>query len=247
MKNLPVIGCLLMMLFLSACGFGIPGGDSGSASIVPDKSEAPVVTVPSAPPENTLPPVVQEDAPEASSPAQVSNTENAVDEVSQNAEASPVREAEPSAPAAENQSVQASDQNQPPASEPFTGVMGTEFVVPAGFIQLSESPNIGYQYTFWHPDYEIRIEVSEIAPGYLPEDAWELDRSNASNDPDVTYFKEGEAWFVESGYRNNGEEIFYAKESSADGGLKAFRITYPTAKREFGDSITAEFESNCRF
>lgn len=52
------------------------------------------------------------------------------------------------------------------ASGSFTGVQGTAFVIPDGFIQLDERPNIGYQYTFWHPGYEIRIVVYEIAPGY---------------------------------------------------------------------------------
>ena len=133
------------------------------------------------------------------------------------------------------------------ASGSFTGVQGTEFIVPDGFIQLDESPNIGYQYTFWHPDYEIRIVVYEIAPGYIPEGAYETDYSIASRNPDVTYFSHGENWFVQSGYNNNGEEIFYSKEYSTDRGLKTVWITYPTAKREFGDPITAEFEKNCRF
>ncbi len=97
--------------------------------------------------------------------------------------------------------------------------MGSEFMIPEGFIQLDESPSIGYQYTFWHPDQEIRIVVYEIAPGTIPEGA----------------------------YNNNGEEIFYSKESSTDNGLKTFWITYPTAKREYGDSITAEFEKHFRF
>ena len=111
----------------------------------------------------------------------------------------------------------------------------------------SESPNIGYQYTFWHPDYEIRIVVYEIAPGYIPEGAYETDYSIASRNPDVTYFNHGENWFVQSGYNNNGEEVFYSKESMTDRGLKTFWISYPTAKREYGDSIAAEFEKNCRF
>ena len=138
-------------------------------------------------------------------------------------------------------------QDQQSASGTFTGVQGTEFIVPDGFIQLDESPSIGYQYTFWHPDYEIRIVVYEIAPGYIPEGAYETDYSIASRNPDVTYFNHGENWFVQSGYNNNGEEIFYSKESMTDRGLKTFWISYPTAKREFGDSIAAEFEKNCRF
>ena len=132
-------------------------------------------------------------------------------------------------------------------NERFTGVMGSEFTVPEGFIQLDESPSIGYQYTFWHPDYEIRIVVYEIAPGYIPEGAYETDYNIARNNPDVTYFNKGENWFVQSGYDKNGEEIFYSKESSTDNGLKTFWISYPTAKREFGDSITTEFEANFRF
>ena len=103
-------------------------------------------------------------------------------------------------------------ENQQSASGSFTGVQGTEFVVPDGFIQLDESPNIGYQYTFWHPDHEIRIVVYEIAPGYIPEGAYETDYHIASKNPDVTYFNHGENWFVQSGYNNNGEEIFYSKE-----------------------------------
>ncbi len=139
------------------------------------------------------------------------------------------------------------NQDQQSAIGSFTGVQGTEFIVPDGFIQLDESPSIGYQYTFWHPDYEIRIVVYEIAPGYIPEGAYETDYSIASRNPDVTYFNHGENWFVQSGYINNGEEIFYSKESTTDRGLKTFWITYPTAKRGFGDSITADFENNCRF
>ena len=142
---------------------------------------------------------------------------------------------------------QTSSPGQESVSGQFTGVVGTEFTVPEGFIQLDESPNIGYQYTFWHPDYEIRIVVYEIAPGYIPEGAYETDFNIAKKNTDVTFFNNGENWFVQSGYNNNGEEIFYSKECSTDRGLKTFWITYPTAKREYGDPITAEFEKNCRF
>ena len=143
--------------------------------------------------------------------------------------------------------IQTSSPVQGSVSGQFTGVVGTEFTVPDGFIQLDESPNIGYQYTFWHPDYEIRIVVYEIASGYIPEGAYETDFNIAKKNPDVTYFNNGENWFVQSGYNNNGEEIFYSKECSTDRGLKTFWITYPTAKREFGDPITADFEKYCRF
>ena len=144
-------------------------------------------------------------------------------------------------------SEQPSGQDQKSAAERFVGVMGSEFMIPEGFIQLDENPSIGYQYTFWHPDQEIRIVVYEIAPGYIPEGAYETDYNIARNNPDVTYLNQGENWFVQSGYNNNGEEIFYSKESSTDNGLKTFWITYPTAKREYGDSITAEFEKYFRF
>ena len=75
----------------------------------------------------------------------------------------------------------------------------------------------------------------------------EADLSIAKRNPDVTYFNNGENWFVQSGYNNNGEEIFYSKERLTDSGLKTFWITNSTAKREFGDSITAEFEKNFSF
>ena len=156
-------------------------------------------------------------------------------------------ETEPPAPSVEAVPAQPPSQTQSAASGMFTGVQGTEFTVPEGFIQLDESPNIGYQYTFWHPDYEIRIVVYEIAPGYIPEGAYETDFSVAKKNPDVTYFSNGVNWFVQSGYNNSGEEIFYSKECSTDKGLKTFWITYPTAKREFGDTISADFEKNCRF
>ena len=113
--------------------------------------------------------------------------------------------------------------------------------------QLDESPNIGYQYTFWHPEHEIRIVVYEIAPGYIPEGAYETDYQIAKSNPDVTYFNEGKNWFVQSGYNNNGEEIFYSKESTTDSGLKTFWISYPTAKREYGDAVTAAFEAGFSF
>ena len=141
----------------------------------------------------------------------------------------------------------AADRDQQNSFGSFTGVAGTAFFVPEGFIQLDESPNIGYQYTFWNPENEIRIVVYEITPGSIPEDAYETDCNIAANNPDVTYFNKGENWFVQSGYNNNGDEIFYSKESSTDNGLKSFWITYPTAKREFGDRISVEFEKNCRF
>ena len=156
-------------------------------------------------------------------------------------------ETDPKETVSDDSTPSSSNQEQQSASGSFTGVMGTEFIVPDGFIQLYESPNIGYQYTFWHPDYEIRIVVYEIAPGYIPEGAYETDYNIAKNNPDVTYFTYGDNWFVQSGYNNNGEEIFYSKESSTDNGLKTFLISYPTAKREFGDRISAEFEKNCRF
>ena len=89
--------------------------------------------------------------------------------------------------------------------------------------------------------------IYEIAPGYVPEGAYETDYNIASRNPDVTYFNHGENWFVQSGYNNDGEEIFYSKESMTDRGLKTFWITYPTAKREFGDKVTAEFEANFSF
>ncbi|MDO5459429.1 MAG: hypothetical protein Q4F32_07325 [Eubacteriales bacterium] len=151
------------------------------------------------------------------------------------------------APAASSAPVQTPAANQGAAGERFTGVMGSEFLVPEGFIQLDESPNIGYQYTFWHPEHEIRIVVYEIAPGYIPEGAYETDYQIAKSNPDVTYFNEGKNWFVQSGYNNNGEEIFYSKESTTDNGLKTFWISYPTAKREFGDAVTAAFEAGFSF
>ena len=245
MNKYLALGCLIIMLCLSACGAGLAGNSSTAAPDVTEKTEAPIVTEPTAPPENPVQAAAETAAPAPEAPSQNANSGEEAGVVVQE-EAVPVQAAEPPAPAVETPPVQEAGQNQESASGQFTGVMGTEFVVPDGFVQVDQIPNIGYQYTFWHPDYEIRIEVAEIAPGYLPEHALETDYDTASGNPNVTYLNKGENWFVQSGY-NHEDEIFYIKESSVDGELKSFTITYPTAKREFGDSITAEFEKNCRF
>ncbi len=239
MKHILAAGCLFALVFLVACGGSSPGENPKAVPGQPQETPAPVMIEPSAPPDSTAQDntVVQE---EETAPAETAAAEPAA------AEAAPT-EAAPEETGSDDGTQTVSNQDQQSASGSFTGVMGTEFIVPDGFVQLEESPNIGYQYTFWHPDYEIRIVVNEIAPGYLPEGAYETDRNAASEDPAVTYFNKGENWFVQSGYNNNGEEIFYAKESSTDSGLKSFRITYPTARREFGDPISADFEKNCRF
>ena len=197
---------------------------------------------------STAPPTVETAAPETVQPAPAAETA-APETIVPAPPTVETTASEPVLPPAPTETVpeQTSGQTQEPASERFTGVMGTEFSIPEGFIQLDESPSIGYQYTFWHPDHEIRIVVYEIAPGYIPEGAYDTDYNIAKNNPDVTYFNEGESWFVQSGYNNNGEEIFYSKESSTDSGLKTLWITYPTDKREFGDLITAEFEKNLHF
>ena len=245
MNKYLALGCLVIMLCLSACGSGLAGNSSTAAPDVTEKTEAPIVTEPAAPPENPVQAAAETAAPAPEAPSQDANSGEEAGVVVQE-EAVPVQAAEPPAPAVETPPVQEAGQNQESASGQFTGVMGTEFVIPDGFVQIDQIPNIGYQYTFWHPDYEIRIEVAEIAPGYLPEHALETDYDTASGNPNVTYLNKGENWFVQSGY-NHEDEIFYIKESSVDGELKSFTITYPTAKREFGDSITAEFEKNCRF
>jgi hypothetical protein len=198
------------------------------------ETAAPVTAEPSAAPDNTAAQEV-EPAPAETVTAEPVPKEPAAAEIS------------PAEPAPDNGAQSVQDQGQQTASQSFTGVQGTEFIIPEGFIQLDESPSIGYQYTFWHPDHEIRIVVYEITPGSIPEGAYETDLSIAQRNPDVTYFNKGENWFVQSGYNNNGEEIFYSKESITDRGLKTFWISYPTAKREFGDPITAEFEKNFRF
>ncbi len=159
----------------------------------------------------------------------------------------PAAEASVPEPGSDDGMQNAPDPEPDSAAGSFTGVLGTEFIVPEGFVQLDEHPNIGYQYTFWHPEHEIRIVVYEIAPGYIPEGAYETDCSIAARNPDVTYFNSSENWFVQSGYNNGGEEIFYSKESITEHGLITFWISYPTAKRAFGDPVTAEFEKSFHF
>jgi hypothetical protein len=210
-------------------------GKSGSAEVSTAPTAAPVPAGAAEPAASPATAIADEQQPAAPQEAPVPAVQTAVPESA------------PPAPAASSAPVQTPAANQGAAGERFTGVMGSEFLVPEGFIQLDESPNIGYQYTFWHPEHEIRIVVYEIAPGYIPEGAYETDYQIAKSNPDVTYFNEGKNWFVQSGYNNNGEEIFYSKESTTDSGLKTFWISYPTAKREFGDRISAEFEKNFLF
>ena len=238
-----LIALALSMTMLVGCG------RSGSAEVSTAPTAAPVPTGAAEPAASPEAVIADEQQPAAPQEAPVPATQTAAP-----VSAPPAPAVTPDtqvtvqpAPAASSAPVQTSAANQGAAGERFTGVMGSEFLVPEGFIQLDESPNIGYQYTFWHPEHEIRIVVYEIAPGYIPEGAYETDYQIAKSNPDVTYFNEGKNWFVQSGYNNNGEEIFYSKESTTDSGLKTFWISYPTAKREYGEAVTAAFEAGFSF
>lgn len=258
MKNKRIHTLLIVLVLVLAMTMLVGCGRNGSAEVTaaPAATPAPTGTAePAATPEAESAIVQQADdrqaapastaqtaAPESAPPVPAAQTAAPVPSVTPDAQVT----VQP-APAAPGTPVQTPAENQGAASEKFTGVMGSAFLVPEGFIQLDESPSIGYQYTFWHPEHEIRIVVYEIAPGYIPEGAYETDYQIAKTNPDVTYFNEGKNWFVQSGYNNNGEEIFYSKESSTDSGLKTFWISYPTARREFGDAVTAEFEANFSF
>ena len=238
-----LIALALSMTMLVGCG------RSGSAEVSTAPTAAPVPTgaaEPAASPEAAIADEQQPAAPQEA-PVPAAQTAAPVSAPPAPAVTPDTQVTVQPAPAASSAPVQTSAANQGAAGERFTGVMGSEFLVPEGFIQLDESPNIGYQYTFWHPEHEIRIVVYEIAPGYIPEGAYETDYQIAKSNPDVTYFNEGENWFVQSGYNNNGEEIFYSKESTSDSGLKTFWISYPTAKREYGDAVTAAFEAGFSF
>lgn len=128
------------------------------------------------------------------------------------------------------------------------GVMGTVFYVPTGFDRLDEEADIGYQYAYYRPDLDMRIEVHEIAPAYIPYGAIDVSYDSLADSPDVTYLTRGDNWFVASGYLKGGEQIFYykyASENKTD--LKYFEITYPTANRETCDGIVEQFEKNCEF
>ena len=238
-----LIALALSMTMLVGCG------RSGSAEVSTAPTAAPVPTgaaEPAASPEAAIADEQQPAAPQKA-PVPAAQTAAPVSAPPSPAVTPDTQVTVQPAPAASSAPVQTSAANQGAAGERFTGVMGSEFLVPEGFIQLDESPNIGYQYTFWHPEHEIRIVVYEIAPGYIPEGAYETDYQIAKSNPDVTYFNEGKNWFVQSGYNNNGEEIFYSKESTTDSGLKTFWISYPTAKREYGDAVTAAFEAGFSF
>ena len=238
-----LVALALSMMMLVGCG------RSGSAEVSTAPTAAPVpagAAEPAASPEAAIADEQQPAAPQEA-PVPAAQTAAPVSAPPAPAVTPDTQVTVQSAPAASSAPVQTPAANQGAAGERFTGVMGSEFLVPEGFIQLDESPNIGYQYTFWHPEHEIRIVVYEIAPGYIPEGAYETDYQIAKSNPDVTYFNEGKNWFVQSGYNNNGEEIFYSKESTTDSGLKTFWISYPTAKREYGDAVTAAFEAGFSF
>ena len=236
-----LIALALSMTMLVGCG------RSGSAEVTAAPTAAPAgAAEPAASPEAVIAAEQQPAAPQET-PVPAAQTAAPVSAPPAPAVTPDIQMTVQPAPAASSAPVQTPAANQGAAGERFTGVMGSEFLVPEGFIQLDESPNIGYQYTFWHPEHEIRIVVYEIAPGYIPEGAYETDYQIAKSNPDVTYFNEGKNWFVQSGYNNNGEEIFYSKESTTDSGLKTFWISYPTAKREYGDAVTAAFEAGFSF
>ena len=236
-----LIALALSMTMLVGCG------RSGSAEVTAAPTAAPAgAAEPAASPEAVIADEQQPAAPQEA-PVPAAQTAAPVSAPPAPAVTPDTQVTVQPAPAASSAPVQTPAANQGAAGERFTGVMGSEFLVPEGFIQLDESPNIGYQYTFWHPEHEIRIVVYEIAPGYIPEGAYETDYQIAKSNPDVTYFNEGKNWFVQSGYNNNGEEIFYSKESTTDSGLKTFWISYPTAKREYGDAVTAAFEAGFSF
>ena len=238
-----LVALALSMMMLVGCG------RSGSAEVSTAPTAAPVpagAAEPAASPEAAIADEQQPAAPQVA-PVPAAQTAAPVSAPPAPAVTPDTQVTVQPAPAASSAPVQTPAANQGAAGERFTGVMGSEFLVPEGFIQLDESPNIGYQYTFWHPEHEIRIVVYEIAPGYIPEGAYETDYQIAKSNPDVTYFNEGKNWFVQSGYNNNGEEIFYSKESTTDSGLKTFWISYPTAKREYGDAVTAAFEAGFSF
>ena len=236
-----LIALALSMTMLVGCG------RSGSAEVTAAPTAAPAgAAEPAASPEAAISDEQQPAAPQEA-PVPAAQTAAPVSAPPAPAVTPDTQVTVQPAPAASSAPVQTPAANQGAAGERFTGVMGSEFLVPEGFIQLDESPNIGYQYTFWHPEHEIRIVVYEIAPGYIPEGAYETDYQIAKSNPDVTYFNEGKNWFVQSGYNNNGEEIFYSKESTTDSGLKTFWISYPTAKREYGDAVTAAFEAGFSF
>ena len=128
------------------------------------------------------------------------------------------------------------------------GAMGTVFYVPAGFDKLDERANIGYQYAYYQSDLDMRIEVHEIAPAYIPYAAIDTTYDSLAKSPDVTYLTRGSDWFVASGYLKDGAQIFYYKYASENkSDLKYFEITYPTASRDTCDAIVEQFEKTCSF
>ena len=99
MKNILSIGCLLIMLLLSACGLQSPGNNSAATPEVPEKTETPVMAEASVPPESSVAPVTETAAPEAEAPAQTPYAEPTVG-LSTQKEVIPAQEAKTPAPAA---------------------------------------------------------------------------------------------------------------------------------------------------
>ena len=88
---------------------------------------------------------------------------------STNAAATPTMPAVNSAPT-KPEDTKIGDDKQDEESQPdfmrVDGVMGTVFYVPGNFTRQNESADIGYQYVYYQPDLDMRIEVHEIAPDY---------------------------------------------------------------------------------
>ncbi len=85
------------------------------------------------------------------------------------------------------------------------------------------------------------MSIHEIAPGYIPEGAYETDCNNARKNSDVTYFNKGENWFVQSGYNNNGEEIFLLQGVFNRKRIEDFPDYLPDSKKRIRRSDLSRF------
>ena len=133
---------------------------------------------------------------------------------------------------------------QPPAEESpaagsFEGVMGSRFVVPEGFVQISVRPAMGYLYSFYREDLDMNLSVWECSQVFVPTTA-EEDCNALCDSPDVevTYATQKGNKYVVSGYQ--GEDIFYRVHYGGDIRYSV-SFTYPKANAASCNPIVDAF------
>lgn len=122
----------------------------------------------------------------------------------------------------------------------FSGVMGSRFMVPAGFVQEDIQAAQGYLYSFFNANLDMTISVSEQTLLSLPATPEEdYARYVASYGDNITYSFQGEGRYVLSGY--SGDNIFYRAVFYDEALSFEVYFLYPRSAASACDPIVEEF------